>query len=907
MDTPNESDDVIYLTSEKTPWFRSPGWLSAAACALIAAACLAAYSNSFSGPFIFDDFPSIPNNPTIWKLSHVGRVLSPPPHGQTVSGRPLLNLSLALNYAACYTAVGGYHATNLAIHILAALILFGVARRTFLLPSMKERYGKASIPLALAISLLWSLHPLQTESVTYIVQRAESMVSGFFLLTLYCAIRGTERSTGGEFAIRRPSLLSAINPWYATSVLFCLLGMATKEVMAAAPLIVLLYDRAFLSGSFRAALRRRWPLYICLAATWILLGWLTASTELLKHKVEQGWMESYLYARSQPNVILYYVRLCFWPGPLCLDYQWQQAPAWLEYTFFAPIAFAICATLWGLLKNKHWAFLGAWFFLFLAPSSSIVPLGQRAFEHRMYLPLAAVVALTVVSAWSLGRDCVARGRLSPRALKATSIAALIASSAALGSLTFLRNFDYRSAYSIWKDTLEKAPHSFAAYNDVGVALADEENWPEAIAHYNMALELNPQYAEAYNNLGIALAAQGHTAEAMDKYRTSLKIKPQYAAALNNLGILLADQGKLADAVAHYKRALDIRPEYPEALNNLGNALLRMGRPGEAIDKYEKAVDMKPDYAKGFNNLGNAYRKQGRIEEAMLGYRKALDLDSDYAEAYKNLGLALADLGRYDDALEQHHHALKVDPQYADAYNGIADALQKQGKLEEAAASFRKSLEIKPEQAEAHNDLGFLLSKLGDLDGAIEQYAKALELKPDFADAHKNLAVVLAGKGRIDEAVAEYRKALNTRPHFADALNNLGFILYSKGQVQEALSHWRQGLHIQPNDLNVLKKTAWVLATCHDASLRNGKEAVALAGRAVKLSESKDPSILDILAAAYAETGQFKEAIDTADKALQLPIDNDETPLADQIRSRSELYRAGSPYHERPADATDPAD
>ena len=199
-------------------------------------------------------------------------MLCPPSHGETVSGRPVLNLSLALNYAVSGCDVRGYHVTNLAIHLAAALLLFGIVRRT--LPRFRGCGGgqqlarlQLATPLALAIALLWAVHPLQTESVTYIVQRAESLMGLFYLLTLYCFLRGA----GSARAIF----------WYAGSVLACLLGMATKEVMVSAPLVVLLYDRTFLAGSFREAWRRRWAYYLALAATWLLLAWLVAQTGLL--------------------------------------------------------------------------------------------------------------------------------------------------------------------------------------------------------------------------------------------------------------------------------------------------------------------------------------------------------------------------------------------------------------------------------------------------------------------------------------------------------------------------------------------------------------------------------------------------------------------------------------------------
>jgi protein O-mannosyl-transferase len=226
--------------------------------AVIALAVIAAYGNSFSGPFVFDDAATIvTSNPTIRHLWPIWRVLSPPHGGLPVSGRPLVNLSLAINYAISGQGVWSYHVFNVAIHILAAVTLFAILRRTYLLPSLQKRFGKASTLLALGAATIWAVHPLQTESVTYVVQRAESMVGLFYLLTLYCVIRGAQSARAGA--------------WYLAGAVTCLAGMATKEVMATAPLVVLLYDRAFLAGSFRelSAARSRSSTIRSLRAGWI--------------------------------------------------------------------------------------------------------------------------------------------------------------------------------------------------------------------------------------------------------------------------------------------------------------------------------------------------------------------------------------------------------------------------------------------------------------------------------------------------------------------------------------------------------------------------------------------------------------------------------------------------------------
>ncbi len=269
---------------------------------LVIAAGIWAYHNSLTGPFIFDDLPSISDNRTIRHLWPAWYALSPP-HGRgtTVEGRPVLNFTLAVNYAFDGVKPWGYHVVNLAIHILAGLTLFGIVRRTLRQPALRERFGAVANDLALATAVLWIVHPLQTESVTYLSQRAESLMGLFYLLTMYCFIRGTASRSAG--------------PWFIFSIVACLLGMATKEVMVSAPLMTLLYDRTFLSGSFREAWRRRRLLYLALGGTWILLGYLVATAGRLRRQRRLRRQGTLVAVRVDPNVRDHALSLAFGVAP----------------------------------------------------------------------------------------------------------------------------------------------------------------------------------------------------------------------------------------------------------------------------------------------------------------------------------------------------------------------------------------------------------------------------------------------------------------------------------------------------------------------------------------------------------------------------------------------------------------
>ncbi len=681
--------------------------------ALIALAGLAAYHNSFSVPFLFDDEWSIVDNPAIRHLWPVWDALSSKgATGLTTSGRPVLSLTLALNYAMSGMAVWSYHAMNLAIHILAGLTLFGIVRRTLLRPPLQTRFGRHALPLALVVALIWTLHPLQTEAVTYIIQRAESVMGMFYLLTLYGFIRAAESP--------RPLR------WQIATVAACLLGMTTKEVLVTAPMLLLLYDRALLSsrvaGGFQEAWRQRRGLYVGLAATWIPLGLLVASTGGNRggmfvfnfDAVKSYWL-------TQCEAITRYVGLSVWPHPLVFEY----GPFWVHRAVeVAPYAAVVVllagATLVALWRWPAAGFLGAWFFIILAPTSLTPGTTEMIVEHRMYLPLAAVVTLVVMGMhrW-MGRYGLAAG---------------LALAVGCGWLTFVRNQDYRSELSLWKDTVAKRPLNGLAQLNYGSALFALGRFREAGEHFAAALRIRPDDAEAENNLGAALAHMGHPQEAIAHYEAALRLKPGYAKADYELGLVLLDVGRAREAGEHLERALRGKPDNAEAENNLGVALARTGRPQEAAAHYEAALRIIPDYA----------------------------------EAEYNLASLLLAAGQTQGAVGHLEQALRLRPGHPDMLNNLAGALLKLGRAEDAIARYEQALRLSPERPDLHNNLGVALAKAGRLDEAIAQFREAIRLKPDYAGAHLALALALSQAGREQEATAQREEGLRLKARLLSA-------------------------------------------------------------------------------------------------------------------------------------------
>jgi Flp pilus assembly protein TadD len=594
---------------------------------LIVGAVITVYANSFSGVLLFDDNHSIVNNQRIRQLWPLFEVLS--------HRRPVVDLTLAINYALGELDVWGYHAVNVAVHAVAALALFGIVRRTLSSERFRDTFRRSSTYLALAVALIWAVHPLNTQSVTYVIQRCESMMGMFYLLTLYCFIRG----------VQFPRRVW----WYVGAVTCSTLGMGSKAVMISAPVVVLLYDRTFISHSFSAALRRRWGLYVGLVATWGVLWMcgdapavLSASRKTATMGFSFKGIAPFDYAFTQPEVILYYLRLSLRPYPLCLDYGWPVARTFLEIVPPAVVIFtALAGTFWALVR-KHWVgFLGAWFFLILAPTSSFIPIKDTLFEHRTYLPLVAVVVLMVFGGHSALQHVSRRLNVADfqRWILTTALVAVVVAS--LGYGTIRRNRDYHSELGMWQDVVDKRPTNDRGHYNLGRYLLDRDDLNGALAAFSRALEVNPRFVEARYNMGKVVARLGRPDEAAKHYMDALELDPNVAEAHNDLGNILAKNGWIEQAIHHYRQAINAEPGYVQAHYNLGNMLLARGEIDEAVKELQQALRLSPGTAKIHYALGNAYLKQDKPAEAVAEYRGTLELEPGHAKAREALDAALA--------------------------------------------------------------------------------------------------------------------------------------------------------------------------------------------------------------------------------------------------------------------------
>jgi tetratricopeptide (TPR) repeat protein len=664
-----------------------------------------AYCNALQGPFVFDDDLYIAD-------SHVIKQ----PLGQfdpfhRHNNRPVFFASLKFNYLFSGASEPfGYHLFNVAVHLGGAIVLFGLVRRTLLLPKLCQRFHQQAPWLALAVAAIWVVHPLQTQAVNYIVQRCETMMAFCYLLFLYGMVRSIESE-------RRWS-------WYAVAIMAFIIGIGCKEVMITAPLIALLFDRIFLASSWRDTIRERGVVYVAIVPAWLWL-WFNAAGGIKSNVVEadrqtlvaaseseeketdavaekpndtepkrstaaqQGQLTTpWQYLCTQPRVISHYIRLAFWPRPLCLDYKggWQQETIADAILPGLAVITLLLASIAALRFCPPIGFLGVAFFVILAPTSSVLPLQDLIFEHRMYLPLAALITIAIVGGSIMLERLLAALRINPNARAYVMLGVASMAVIACLALTISRNRDYQRRSAIWQSVLGIYPnnvralqHLVSAYfseeNSVGaraalsklneITGADEQaslkpwvlnsegrllvesgNYEAAGRVFEEAIILGPRdttlRATLHKNLGVAYEKLGRLPDAIDQYRTAIRLMPRSAVAQNSLGYALFKSQEFQEAGDVLRTAVRLDPNNYLALNNLGLVLAYQRKPADAIAYFQRAVAQEPEFIAGHDNLASAYIDTRQNAKAVKSLERAhtLAIEQDDQEYVADIQLRI---------------------------------------------------------------------------------------------------------------------------------------------------------------------------------------------------------------------------------------------------------------------------
>ena len=841
------------------------GWLLGV---LLIAGTLAAYWPALSGGFIWDDDRYVTQNALLSAPDGMRRIWfsldSPSQYF------PLTYTVFRLERALWGLNPLGYHGVNLLLHVGNALLLWRLLKRL-------------GVPGAWLAAAIFALHPVEVESVAWVTELKSVLSLFFILLTVWCWVEFVE-GTAKPF-------------WYGLALLFYALALFSKSTACTLPAALLLV----LWLKTKPIDWRRLVQVVPFLLMGLGLGLLAVWWEKY-HQGTQGklfslsWLERILVAS---HALWFYAGKLFWPENLTFSYpRWAIEPA-------DPLAYGWLAAGLGMGAVIYYVrrYVGrglevgvVFFAAMLSPLLGLIMLYTFRYsfvaDHYQYVASIGLIALAAGGLTVVLRS----GETKRQYLRPVLCGAWLLT---LGVLTWRQCGMYRDVETLWRTTIARNPACWMAYNGLGLVLDKEGQVADATSQFQEAIRLKPDLAEAYNNLGNIFLKQGQLADAIDQYQEAIREKPDYAGAYNNLGNALLKAGRLDEAIAQLQAAIRLEPGYAEAYNSLGVVLDKRGQLDEAISQFQAAIRLKADYAEAYYNLGNVLSRKHQLDGAISQYQEALRLKANYAEAHNNLGFALGQKGRTGEAVVEFQEAVRLRPEYAEAHYNLGTALGREGRTGEAIGQYREAIRLRPEYAEAYDNLAKLLAGEGRLDEAVSCYRAEIGLKPGAVDAEGNLGNVLAAQGRYAEADREYEAVLRLVPNSAQGHLRYGQALAAEHRYGAAKGEYEKVLELHPGHREASERLAWLLATCPEASLRDGKEAVELAEGVRAPGGNESPQFLDTLGAAYAEAGEFEKAVETARRALELPATKGDPSLAEGIQTRLKLYEAKTPYHERP--------
>jgi tetratricopeptide (TPR) repeat protein len=669
------------------------------------------YSNTLSAPFEFDDRRSIVQNPVIQDIPALTDIAGLDTLNIDLEVKNFLKtryigyLSFALNYNMHGLHVEGYHIVNILIHIINALLVYWIVILTFKSDYISRHSDTIGNPhiMALLSSLLFVCHPIQTQAVTYIVQRFASLATLFYLLALISYIRSRL-----YVSLRMRCI------YYVIALGSTVAAMFTKEISFTLPIMIVIYEVYFFRG---VALKRILYLlpFICtlMLIPLTLLGDTNSSNHIdtISNKLDIANLKSISsidYLFTQFRVIVTYLRLLILPINQNLDYDYPIYNSFLTpdvYLSFLFLAFILCLGIFLFYRSRAASssapyirlvsFGIIWFFITLSVESSIIPISDVIFEHRLYLPSVGFF-ICMVSALMFFR-----GKLKAMqyGIYRAIVPFLLLTIVVLAITTYERNYVWSDEIRLWQDTVNKSPNKMRphyslamaysnhnlldasikellivldkkdigmAHYSLGVAYFRQGLYTKSIDEYKKAIIKNPAYAEAYENLGVAYAMSRRNTEAVQSLQKAVQLNPSSVNARQNLGLAYESNGKIEDAVREYSFVILKKPLFINELNNLGVTLFKQGDHAAAIRKYQLVIKLKPDLVQAHYNLALSLIKLNNLKEAERELKIALSLKPDIANAHYNLALIYQKKNKTNTAISELKYALIIKPDYSDA-------------------------------------------------------------------------------------------------------------------------------------------------------------------------------------------------------------------------------------------------
>jgi tetratricopeptide (TPR) repeat protein len=699
---------------------------------IIAAVCLIIYSNTFGSGFYFDDGYNFTENFLVKNIFRPGLIWNYNPT------RFITLFTLSFNYQIGGLNPAGYHIFNILVHIAASILVFRLAKLTLGLPGIKEKTENVNADYAaLFIALIFAAHPLQTQAVTYIIQRAASMASMFYIASVlfYAEYRLKKGGKGGA-------------EFYILSLISCLLGMFTKEIVFTLPLMIVVYELLFFYDGSRKAKVGLIPYLLTLPVIPLTIKFMSpgAAKEMAQ---ASNQISAYSYFITQFKVILTYIRLVFLPVGQNLDYDYPLSTGFFEpatLISFLALAGLFILGLYFIRRNRLVSFGIFWFFLTLAVESSIMPIRDVIFEHRMYLPMAGAAFLIVY----LLSEYIPL-KFSRILFYAGAIVIV-----ALAGAAFARNKVWANEYTLWNDAVQKSPRKARCYSNRGVALLNMKKYDDAISDFNKALSINKNFKNAYFNRGSAFYYKKEYDKAAADFTKTIALDSAYAFAYNNLGAILLERRQIGKALSCFKKALKNDTNYAAAYNNRGVLAKAVGDYETAAQYYKKAIQKNSSYAEAYFNLGEINMFLGDNELAAGYFSRAISYNNKYVEAYYNRANVSFILGRLTDALNDYNFVIENNPQKYGAYNNRGSVYFMLGRYIEALADYDKALSLNPAIFDALKNRGITYMILNKPEKALDDFAKALEIRTGDPEVCFYRGKTLIKTGQKRKAAADIR-------------------------------------------------------------------------------------------------------------------------------------------------------
>ena len=777
----------------------------------------AIYAPALTGEFQFDDYPFIVKNYLIRDISRLDLILQ----CLNQPSRFVVFYTFALNYRWSGLDAFGFHVTNWLIHVLTTFIVYQLSLT--LLSSKKIKpvlCHKDYLWMSLSAALLFFVHPVQTQAVSYVSQRFTLLATFFYLLTVlsYVKARQTSRLNFTKVC------------FFVAAFLTAFLGMFSKEIVITLPIILCVVDVYFIesrSGIKGAKLLRKGHLFYAV----IFILFLSIIPALFSFKFigvlfgpkNSGSHEGEIitlgpYVMTQLRVYTRFLQLLFWPGNQTFDYDFPLSRHLFEqHTLGCLILLSLIfiAGAWLRKSRTVFSFGIMWFYITLLPN--LIPRSHVIFEHKLYLVSYGIILLAVVGLFDIIRNQRVR-----HAILSFVIAFFCL-------LTFQRNLVWHDQVSFWQDAVIKAPNKSRPYMNLGSALVKAGKLDEALYFLDKALEINPDLWEVWSNKGLIYTEQKKYGDAKVHFAHSMELKPDYEETYNNRGSMFFKKGEYNLALRDYFKSIKINPAFEQPYYNIGRVYYARSDYETARQYYEKALELFPDFYKAYNGIGLVYTQQGKYERAERSFFQALELKDNVAEVYNNLGYLCYQKRQYERALVYFNRAIELNPLFFKAYNNRANVYQLQKKFEQALQDYEKTLVLDPEYAEAYSNRGVTYRVQGQLKQALQDLDRAVLLARDVAEFHNNRANILKDLKDWPAAIDAYSKAIELKPHYNQALINRALLYKRTQSYQNALADLKKVIALDPRNITayINRGNIFSLTGQYDLALDNYARAIVI--------------------------------------------------------------------------------